>query len=389
MTDEQVRAFFDPFFCECRAYGRLKESNREHLAIRCHGYIMMDKALQDDLREKDDTDWAEEWNWKPGTRFQALVKDLFDADLHGDKSGLTGLEENSRIAMVNVDVKSAPRAVRAVKEFHRIGVFVQDINNSNIVDGRMIEFSSAWTAPHPCFTAIARKRCGFRLERPSLAERDAWDIDEIIESWNIAHAATKGRIWDRAIANREYLKKLRSYSRGGQGVFDKKEYGQRIKPENSNWEKKTRAKIKASNDPGYKRGLMKEIVEFRNIVDMLPGRRTRTTAKAERIPILEREVKRDMNEVLPLDAANFVHLHEFKYAFTRAEIERRVAQENLMAAYKKHYGAYGPPEFEVVLPDPAGMEALHEILKTTVPGFALLLDQMDLAMERYEQRMML
>lgn len=33
--------YLDPFHCECRAYGRLKQENREDLAVRAHGYLLL------------------------------------------------------------------------------------------------------------------------------------------------------------------------------------------------------------------------------------------------------------------------------------------------------------------------------------------------------------
>ncbi|ROW00532.1 hypothetical protein VSDG_03211 [Cytospora chrysosperma] len=33
--------YFDPFNCECRVYGRLKQGKYEDLAIRAHGYLII------------------------------------------------------------------------------------------------------------------------------------------------------------------------------------------------------------------------------------------------------------------------------------------------------------------------------------------------------------
>jgi hypothetical protein len=40
MTLEELHDYMDPFSNECRVYGRLKGSGKEHLAIECHGYLV-------------------------------------------------------------------------------------------------------------------------------------------------------------------------------------------------------------------------------------------------------------------------------------------------------------------------------------------------------------
>jgi hypothetical protein len=40
MTLDDLYNYMDPFNNECRVYGRLKETNKEHLAIECHGYLI-------------------------------------------------------------------------------------------------------------------------------------------------------------------------------------------------------------------------------------------------------------------------------------------------------------------------------------------------------------
>lgn len=37
-----IMDYFDPFSAECRAFGRLKETGHEDLAIGCHGYVLLD-----------------------------------------------------------------------------------------------------------------------------------------------------------------------------------------------------------------------------------------------------------------------------------------------------------------------------------------------------------
>ncbi|KAL2192304.1 hypothetical protein P885DRAFT_73117 [Corynascus similis CBS 632.67] len=43
---------FDPFSCECRAYGRLKDVKREDLAVKAHGYLLLMSQQEADLEYK-------------------------------------------------------------------------------------------------------------------------------------------------------------------------------------------------------------------------------------------------------------------------------------------------------------------------------------------------
>lgn len=45
LSDEELalaKIHDDPFYAECRAFGRLKETGMEHLAVKVHGYIQVD-----------------------------------------------------------------------------------------------------------------------------------------------------------------------------------------------------------------------------------------------------------------------------------------------------------------------------------------------------------
>ncbi|KAL8351227.1 hypothetical protein RB601_000694 [Gaeumannomyces tritici] len=44
--------FWEPFNSELRAFGRLQEAGHEDLAIKCHGYLLLDQAHEDKMRLK-------------------------------------------------------------------------------------------------------------------------------------------------------------------------------------------------------------------------------------------------------------------------------------------------------------------------------------------------
>jgi hypothetical protein len=56
LSPDDVLNYRDPFNCD-RAYGRLKEVGREDLAVRCYGYLMINKELEAQLTLLSYHDW--------------------------------------------------------------------------------------------------------------------------------------------------------------------------------------------------------------------------------------------------------------------------------------------------------------------------------------------
>lgn len=73
----------DPFYNECRAYGRLNVANQNgKIAVQCHGYLTIPAAMEVELEKRFNiVIWdrpSEEYD-KPVFKrqpFRALVKDL-------------------------------------------------------------------------------------------------------------------------------------------------------------------------------------------------------------------------------------------------------------------------------------------------------------------------
>lgn len=44
--------YFDPFNSECRVYGRLKQDNREDLAVRAYGYLLLTADQEAEITQR-------------------------------------------------------------------------------------------------------------------------------------------------------------------------------------------------------------------------------------------------------------------------------------------------------------------------------------------------
>jgi len=120
----------DPFHCECRADGRLKEAGREDLAARCYGYVLLDQSHEDELARLGFDNWDRRAATK-GRPIRGIVKEYIADDGSGPFT----------YAML-------PRMRRDIQDLNRLGIVVFDVRADNYRAGRLIDFSQAHTVPH-------------------------------------------------------------------------------------------------------------------------------------------------------------------------------------------------------------------------------------------------
>lgn len=151
MSREEFDQHFTPFENECRAFGRLKELGREHLAVKAYGYVVIPvtEAFTQKLRrleskyERTDKIRKHEQDTTP---FMGIVKDWVDRVAH-DPS-ITGEEDKAAYDEL-WQVRHFPRMLRDLHELHEIGIVVRDLGIWQYLDGVLVDLSLAWTMPHP------------------------------------------------------------------------------------------------------------------------------------------------------------------------------------------------------------------------------------------------
>ncbi|KAL8951220.1 MAG: hypothetical protein Q9222_002783 [Ikaeria aurantiellina] len=131
--------YFDPFYNECRAYGKLVGAKLNgEVAVRCHGYMMLSSKQEDALDQKfGASDWnrpVEEYDRLPSTRppLRAIVKDLILDDTRWTP-------------------RVANKMLRDLKKMRKLGIYVMDVKPENYKDGMLVDFSVALTNPHVVF----------------------------------------------------------------------------------------------------------------------------------------------------------------------------------------------------------------------------------------------
>lgn len=114
----------DTFFCECRAYGRLKQHQREDVAVRCHGYLLIHHLPP----ETSHLDFSHLQS-REQLPIRCLVKDLVRDAVH---------------FLPSVTL----RMMRDLKTLGRLGILVYDIKADAYLNGKISDLSQAHIVPH-------------------------------------------------------------------------------------------------------------------------------------------------------------------------------------------------------------------------------------------------
>lgn len=131
----------DPFYAECRAYGRIKQAQGERrlkreVAVPCHGYLFLQERDAQLLREKGvdlDDDAVDNQLLrvnKEGGRVRAIVKEFVPGD-----------------AGINTD-RSLRKILRDIRSLNKLGIYVRDIRADNFRAGQLVNFGLSHTEPH-------------------------------------------------------------------------------------------------------------------------------------------------------------------------------------------------------------------------------------------------
>ncbi|RYC78156.1 hypothetical protein BFJ63_vAg18970 [Fusarium oxysporum f. sp. narcissi] len=163
----------DPFYAECRAYGRIKEATEERIleqevAVLCHGFFFLkpqdQKALENDGIDLGlglvDSKYQE--STIGGLKARAIVKNLASSN-----SGITS--------------ESIENIQNKVLSMNKAGIYNMDIRIVNFCDGLLVDFGSSWTEPHALLAAQSSEAA----EEYKLADLVMFDQmvkDEVLES---------------------------------------------------------------------------------------------------------------------------------------------------------------------------------------------------------------
>jgi hypothetical protein len=171
----------DPFYAECRAYGRIKEAQekgllKRQIAVPCHGFLLL-KQSDKSVLETRGIDLG--IGTRGATEVRAIVKDVAPED--------TG-----------VNAKTLGMILRDLRFLNKLKIYNRDVRAENFRGGKLVDFGSSWTEPHCILECFNRENA-----------RDARGEDLVMFDDMIEDEEIKTEV--RATPNTDYCRKLRSW----------------------------------------------------------------------------------------------------------------------------------------------------------------------------------
>ncbi|CAK7226925.1 hypothetical protein SBRCBS47491_006393 [Sporothrix bragantina] len=141
--------YSEPFYSECRAFGRLHEAGYPELANPCYGYVLLDEAHESKLADR----FKLEFNGNIEMPGYEDMRGRYPGERSGKPPPLRGIlkkfgSTENLSDPANLSVPTARRLLRDVIQLHRLGIFYHDLRRDQLVDNKMSDFSTAFTVPH-------------------------------------------------------------------------------------------------------------------------------------------------------------------------------------------------------------------------------------------------
>ncbi|KAI9148965.1 hypothetical protein HJFPF1_11009 [Paramyrothecium foliicola] len=146
-TSLHIAAYYnDPFYNECRAYGKIRALAREkrhesRIVVPCFGYMFLRPRDEQILRDRNvdlglkNVDLEYQKGTIGGCRARAIVKDIRSED-HG------------------VHKRNISSILKGIRILNHYGVYNGDIRLDNFREGQLVDFGSSYTDPHILLNAM-------------------------------------------------------------------------------------------------------------------------------------------------------------------------------------------------------------------------------------------
>lgn len=189
----------------------------DHRVAKCYGYVLLTPHQEDHLRDEG-VPIKKRGHENPHPPIQALVKEFIDSD-------------------IPFTPRMVPRMIRDLQEINKVEIMIFDVRDENYLDGRLLEFGSSKTVPHP---RLNEEIVDFFVKRnaglENLPKADEDDFDQMIDDYN--EETTGPRIWKRIGPNWDLKENVLRKTR--LDVYKHEAYYPKYRPELYDWEKAER-----------------------------------------------------------------------------------------------------------------------------------------------------
>lgn len=200
------------------------------MAVKCYGYMQLSEKHLDELKEQCSYPfWEVRPQAVPDEPVWAIVKELIEI-----RPCSIEISQVRHMSAYFTN-KTLPKMVHGLRKMHKVGIWVRDIHYKNYRAGILIDFSRAWTMPHPYLKREIMDNERMIPPEESLVV-DAIEMDEIIDWWNKEHPQEADKVWVRMLANEDYRWKTRAGRL--RAVHDQYPY----RPEEYDWQRAEKAR---------------------------------------------------------------------------------------------------------------------------------------------------
>lgn len=147
ISDELLVGNLDPFYAECRAYGKLQEiyniqstrrSKTRTLAIPCYGYVFISKAEAEIIASQFETFNIPQDELDAEPDIRALVKQYIP------------------VPGINTKIRSVRQMIQDIRVMNENGLYPLDIQAGNYRGGLLVDFGQALTEPSCVFDVVEK-----------------------------------------------------------------------------------------------------------------------------------------------------------------------------------------------------------------------------------------
>ncbi|KAI1739228.1 kinetochore Sim4 complex subunit FTA2-domain-containing protein [Xylaria scruposa] len=171
---EKLMVYTDPFYAECRAYGRIKEAVdrgeiREKIAAKCHGYIFLNSI-------------DEKWLINHGIDLGTKILDDQLRQIVGGAGKPRAIVKDFEIAGPDLDEQTPQqirRSFRSIWQLNQLGIFNRDVRTENFRNGWLVDFDTSYTLPHAIYSTLSP------FEAAATRGRDEVKFDEMLKEAGI------------------------------------------------------------------------------------------------------------------------------------------------------------------------------------------------------------
>lgn len=198
----QVELHKDPFYAECRAYGRINEATekgqvKQAISIACFGFLFVDEKYLPILLESGvdlEEDCLLREHWVSTASESATPPPPRTRD--PSKAPIRGIVKALASSSSGVNYRSIDKMRRDILALNRLHVYNRDARMDNFLDGKLVDFGSAWTEPYCCMNTINAKEVDEVKVGDVVALEEIADNEGYLISW-------------RRFKNLDYTDKLR------------------------------------------------------------------------------------------------------------------------------------------------------------------------------------